>query len=49
MWRLLAASVLVATFAPCPAAAQFGVWRADSLLAAGRLDDAETAYYPAAR
>jgi hypothetical protein len=49
MWRLLAASVLVATFAPCPAAAQFGVWRADSLLAAGRLDDAETAYYTAAR
>ena len=32
-----------------PAVAQFGVWRADSLLAAGRLDDAESAYYTASR
>ena len=32
-----------------PALAQYGVWRADSLLAAGRLDDAESAYYMAAR
>jgi hypothetical protein len=43
------ALLLVATGAPRVAAAQFGVWRADSLLAAGRLDDAESAYYTAAR
>jgi len=38
-----------ATLAPRTGAAQFGVWRADSLLAAGRLDDAESAYYAASR
>lgn len=32
-----------------PAAGQFGLWQGDSLLAAGRLDDAESAYYTAAR
>lgn len=32
-----------------PAAAQWGVWEADSLLAAGRLNAAEDAYYAAAR
>jgi hypothetical protein len=32
-----------------PAAAQYGVWRADSLLAAGRLNAAESLYYAAVR
>lgn len=41
--------VLAALLATSPAGAQFGVWRADSLLAAGRLDDAENAYYHASR
>lgn len=36
-------------FVATPMRAQFGVWRADSLLAAGRLDDAESAYYLATR
>jgi hypothetical protein len=41
--------VLVPLLWSAPAFAQYGVWRADSLLAAGRLDDAETAYYAATR
>lgn len=32
-----------------PAQAQYGVWRADSLLAIGRLEAAESAYYTAVR
>ena len=43
---LMAAGLLAASR---PAQAQYGIWRADSLLAAGRLDDAETLYYTATR
>lgn len=32
-----------------PVLGQYGVWRGDSLLAAGRLEDAESAYYAATR
>src|SRR5207244_2480316 len=41
----VAAAVLFAT----PVRAQWGVWAADSLLAAGRLGQAESAYYAAVR
>lgn len=45
--RLVAPAMLL--LAPTPTAAQWGVWPADSLLAAGRLVSAESAYYAAAR
>lgn len=48
-WRVWCAAAIVMLGCAPPAGAQFGVWYADSLLAAGRLDDAETAYYTASR
>jgi hypothetical protein len=39
----------VVALLPASAAAQWGVWRADSLLAAGRLDAAESTYFAAVR
>src|SRR2546423_3897886 len=54
MWQSSRVSriALVVAVAACiarPAIAQWGVWSADSLLAAGRLAQAESAYYAAVR
>jgi hypothetical protein len=47
-WSALAPLAFILLL-PGPATAQWGVWHADSLLAAGRLSAAEDAYYAAAR
>ena len=44
-----ATAMAVWVLAAAPLQAQYGVWRADSLLAAGNLGAAESAYYAAAR
>ena len=46
---MLLVAVSLSLAMPTSLRAQYGVWRADSLLAAGRLDDAETLYYVATR
>jgi hypothetical protein len=43
--RWLCAAFAIVTVGAPPAQAQYGVWRADSLLAAGRLTAAESAYF----
>jgi len=49
--RLMLAALAALATLPCarPAAAQWGVWPGDSLLAIGRLASAESAYYAAVR
>lgn len=47
--RLLAAVLATTCAIAAPAGAQYGVWRADSLLAAGRLSAAESAYFATSR
>ena len=48
-WHLAAVVAILLSGWTRPAAAQWGVWAADSLLAEGRLNAAESAYYAAAR
>lgn len=42
-------AIIATLLSPRPASAQWGLWAADSLLAEGRLNAAESAYYAAAR